>query len=101
MSAFPGSSVIPVSAIVTEGPRGFTGITGPTGNRGPTGESLRGFSGPTGIGIVGATFVIGGGISFTNYQGNTLYASFAGIAGTSYDGETPRGILLATGLTTN
>lgn len=101
MSAFPGSSVIPVSAIITEGPRGFTGITGPTGNRGPTGESLRGFSGPTGIGIVGATFVIGGGISFTNYQGNTLYASFAGITGTSYDGETPRGILLATGLTTN
>ena len=99
MSAFPGSSVIPVSAIITEGPRGFTGITGPTGNRGPTGESLRGFTGPTGIGIIGVTYVVGGGISFTNSRGNTLYASFSGITGTSYDGETPRGILLATGLT--
>ena len=99
MSAFPGSSVIPVSAIITVGPRGFTGITGPTGNRGPTGESLRGFTGPTGIGIIGVTYVVGGGISFTNSQGNTLYASFSGITGTSYDGEIPRGILLATGLT--
>jgi hypothetical protein len=99
MSAFPGSSVIPVSATITEGPRGFTGITGPTGNKGPTGESLRGFTGPTGIGIIGVTYVVGGGISFTNSRGNTLYASFSGITGTSYDDETPRGILLATGLT--
>ena len=99
MSAFPGSSVIPVSAIIAVGPRGFTGITGPTGNRGPTGESLRGFTGPTGIGIIGVTYVVGGGISFTNSRGNTLYASFSGITGTSYEGEIPRGILLATGLT--
>lgn len=99
MSAFPGSSVIPVNAIITVGPRGFTGITGPTGNRGPTGESLRGFTGPTGIGIIGVTYVVGGGISFTNSRGNTLYASFSGITGTSYEGEIPRGILLATGLT--
>ena len=100
MAIFPGSSVIPIFTTVTTGAQGLTGLTGATGATGITGESLQGFSGATGISIIGATYYPGGGISFTNLVGNTLYAVFAGISGTSYEGTTPRGILIAKGLTT-
>jgi len=99
MSAFTGSSPIPVYATITAGVIGFTGITGPTGNRGPTGESLQGFPGPTGSGISGINYTPGG-LCFFFEDGRASTIQLNGQTGISYTDGLPNGILIARGLTT-
>jgi hypothetical protein len=98
MSAFPGSSVIPVYSNITPGLPGFTGITGPQGSRGPTGETIIGNPGPAGLGISAINY-FSQGLCFYNYDSKASYINLTGLTGTSFDGDIPRGILVARGLT--
>ena len=98
MSAFNGSSPIPVYARVISGPAGPAGPCGPEGPIGPTGFSFPGNTGPTGVGIDSISY-LNKGICFHNSNGNTFYVQFPGITGVSYLNNIPQGILIAKGLT--
>jgi hypothetical protein len=100
MSAYPGSSHITVVGNVTPGPEGNRGPTGPTGPRGPTGISLTGLPGATGSGITGGAEAPSG-VSLFNFDGQEFFIPLEGAAGSSYEGDNPRGVLLLQGLTTN
>ena len=98
MSAFPGSSPIPIYSSVVPAPIGLRGDTGPTGPIGITGDALTGRTGPTGQGIV-AVFYASSGISFENFNGSEFYVQFSGNAGTSFVNGVPQSIIVAKGLT--
>lgn len=98
MSAFNGSSPIPVYARVIAGPQGPEGPSGPEGPRGPTGLSSQGNTGPTGAGILSISY-LNKGICFENSNGNTFYIQFPGLTGVSFINNIPQGVIIAKGLT--
>ena len=98
MSAFPGSSPIPIYASVIPAAIGIQGDTGPDGPIGITGEALNGRTGATGPGIV-AEYYASSGISFENFNSTKFYVQFSGNAGVSFIGGIPQSVIVARGLT--
>lgn len=98
MSAFPGSSPIPIYASVIPAAIGIQGDTGPDGPIGITGEALNGRTGATGPGIV-AVYYASSGISFENFNSTKFYVQFSGNAGVSFIGGIPQSVIVARGLT--
>lgn len=98
MSAFSGSSSIPVDSIIIPALRGPTGPTGFGGNTGPTGSSVRGNTGPTGPGIINLQYY-DYGISFIKSDGSKNYLNFLGPVGVSYINGVPQSAVIAKGMT--
>ena len=98
MSAFPGSSIIPVYGTILIGPTGATGTNGVTGPTGSTGNADVGPYGPTGLGIISAAY-LNSGITFTLTGGKTKYIQFLGSTGVSFIDGVPQSVVIGRGLT--